>query len=85
MVYNTQNYCFFGLCSSSSIPKSRKDIPETGCFHRQVKGETSTLSKGQKQDRCLPLNLRTEIDPVSETLCFLVFRILDDGQTLKSQ
>jgi hypothetical protein len=27
------------------------------------------------------LDLRTEIHPVSETLCFPVFRILDDGQS----
>jgi hypothetical protein len=27
------------------------------------------------------LHLRTETDPVSETSCFLVFRIQDDGQS----
>jgi hypothetical protein len=30
-------------------------------------------------------DLRTDTDPVSETLCFLVFRIPDDGQGPKSQ
>jgi hypothetical protein len=30
--------------------------------------------------RCLP-HLRKETDPVSETLCSLVFRLLDDGQS----
>jgi hypothetical protein len=29
----------------------------------------------------LPPHLRTEPDPVSETLCFLVSRIPDDGQS----
>jgi hypothetical protein len=28
-------------------------------------------------------DLRTETDPVSETLCSLIFRILDDGQSPK--
>jgi hypothetical protein len=28
-------------------------------------------------------HLNTDTDPVSETLCFLVFRILDDGQVQK--
>jgi hypothetical protein len=37
-------------------------------------------SKGTQQCRCLLPHLRTETDPVSETLCFLVFKIPDDGQ-----
>jgi hypothetical protein len=32
-----------------------------------------------------PAHLRTETDPVSETLCFLVSRIPDDGQSAKPQ
>jgi hypothetical protein len=32
-----------------------------------------------------PPHLRTETEPVSETLCILVSRILDDGQSLKTQ
>jgi hypothetical protein len=28
-----------------------------------------------RKSRCLPLHLRTETDPFSETLCFLVFRL----------
>jgi hypothetical protein len=31
------------------------------------------------------IHLRTETDPVSETLCSLVFRIPDDGQNPKTQ
>jgi hypothetical protein len=34
---------------------------------------------------CLPPHLRTETNPVSETLCFIVSRILDDGQSPKTQ
>jgi hypothetical protein len=29
-------------------------------------------------------DLRTETNPVSETLCYLVFRIPDDGQSPKT-
>jgi hypothetical protein len=31
------------------------------------------------------LHLKTETDPVSETLCFLVFRIPDDGKKKKTE
>jgi hypothetical protein len=39
-----------------------------------------------QQSRCLhPLHLRTETDPLSETLCSLVFFIIpDDGQSRKA-
>jgi hypothetical protein len=30
-------------------------------------------------------HLRTETDAVSETLCFLVFKILDNGQSEQTQ
>jgi hypothetical protein len=39
---------------------------------------------GTQQSRCLPTHLRTETNPVSETLYSLVFRIPDDGQSPKS-
>jgi hypothetical protein len=32
-----------------------------------------------------PPHLRKKTDPVSETLCILVFRILDNGESLKTQ
>jgi hypothetical protein len=38
-----------------------------------------------QQGRCLPSHLRMETDPVSKTLCSIVFRILDDGQISKTQ
>jgi hypothetical protein len=41
--------------------------------------------KGIQQSRChSPLHLRTETGPVSDTLCFLVSRIPDDGKSPKS-
>jgi hypothetical protein len=44
------------------------------------------LSKGPNRVGVSPLpHLRTETDPVSETLCFLVSRILDNGQSPKPQ
>jgi hypothetical protein len=41
------------------------------------------LSKGP--NGVSPPHVRTETDPVSETLCFIGFRILDDGQSPKTQ
>jgi hypothetical protein len=42
---------------------------------------------GAQLCRCLipPLYLRTETDPVSETSCFLVSRIPDDGKVQKKK
>jgi hypothetical protein len=42
-----------------------------------------TLSKGPNKVAVSP-HLRTETDPVSETLCFPVFRIPGNGQSLKT-
>jgi hypothetical protein len=49
--------------------------------------ERANLNHWNQQSSCLPLlHLRTETDPVSETLCPLVFfRIPDDGQSPKTQ
>jgi hypothetical protein len=71
-----QNYWVFGLCPSSGILKTRKHsitpVTEVSSFY------------GTQQSRCLPPHLRTEKGPFSETLCFLVSRILDDGQIRKA-
>jgi hypothetical protein len=42
------------------------------------------LTSWSQHNRCLSINLRTETDKVSETLCFLVLRISDDGPSLKT-
>jgi hypothetical protein len=42
-------------------------------------------NKGTQQSWCLPPHLTMKTDPVSETLCFLVFRTPEDGQRPKSQ
>jgi hypothetical protein len=39
--------------------------------------------KGTQQNSCLSLHLRMETDPVSKTLCSLVYRIMDDNQAPK--
>jgi hypothetical protein len=71
MVYTTQNYWIFGLLPSSGILANKKyDVSETGY--------DSVL-------RCLPVHLRTERDPVSETSFFLLSGILDDGKSPKTQ
>jgi hypothetical protein len=52
------------------------------CFRPQVRGETPTQLGPLG---VFPLrHLRTETDPVSETLCFLVSRIQEVGQSKKS-
>jgi hypothetical protein len=72
MVYNIQNYWVFGLCPSSSILETRKhNVSETG--------SRLALSKEPKRVGISTPHLRTETDPVSETFCFLVSRIPDDG------
>jgi hypothetical protein len=43
------------------------------------------LSKGANRVGVFPPHLRTETDPVSKTLCFLVSEIQDDGQSPKTQ
>jgi hypothetical protein len=74
MVYNTQNYWVFGLCSSSGILKPRTQRFENWIYFRpQVRGHQT------QQSRCPPPHLRTETDSVSESLCALGFRIPDDG------
>jgi hypothetical protein len=68
MVYNTQNYWVFGLCSSSGIVETRKhNIWETRRTELKL-----ALSKGPKRVGVSPLHLRMETDPVSETL-FSIF------------
>jgi hypothetical protein len=43
------------------------------------------LSKGPNRVGVSPPHLRTETDPVSETMCFLAFRISDDEQSPETQ
>jgi hypothetical protein len=72
MVYVTQNYWRSELCPSSCILETRKH--NVHCLRL-------ALSKGQNRVGVSTSHLRTETDTVSETLCFLVTRIPDDGQS----
>jgi hypothetical protein len=64
-------------------------------FHPQVKGESPTLmgplegadlNHWTQQNRCLSPHLMMETDPVSETLCSVVwFRMPVDGHSPKTQ
>jgi hypothetical protein len=95
MVDNTENYWAFGLCPSSDILETREhNVLETGSLSVLRRGgKTPTLlgpleraiSKGRNRVGVFPPRLRTETDPVSETLCFLVFRISDDERSPKTQ
>jgi hypothetical protein len=67
VVYITQNDRVSGHCQSSRILNIRKhNVLETGSVSILRRGEGDAL--------------RAETDPFSEMLCFLVFRILEDGQ-----
>jgi hypothetical protein len=90
MVYNTQNYWVFAFCPSD-ILETRKRFRNRICSRPQVRGGRHlsvglALSKVPNRGGIIPPphhhhHQRTETDPVSETLCFLVSRILDDGQS----
>jgi hypothetical protein len=83
MVCNNKNNWDFRLCPPLSILKPREhNVSQTGAVPSSGEGAVQwlklTLSEG------LPSHLRTEKDPVSETFCSLVFKILDDGQSKKN-
>jgi hypothetical protein len=78
MLYSTQNYLIFGPCPSSGILETRKhNVSETGL--------RLCISKRPNRVGVFLRHLQMETDPVSETLCFLVSRTLDDGQSAKRQ
>jgi hypothetical protein len=72
MVYNTQNYWVSGLCPSSAVLNARKHNADPVI-------EVGSFSKGSQQSRFHP--------PLHSfrNLCFLVFRIPDDGQSPETQ
>jgi hypothetical protein len=81
MLCNTQNYWVFGLCPSSGIPETREQLFGNWiCFRPHVRGEIRALLRPLER-----ANLRTETDPVSETLCCLLSRLPDDRQSLQTQ
>jgi hypothetical protein len=78
-----QNHWVSGLCAVSLIPNTRKHNvsgTESISVLRREGGDTSTLLGSLER---VNLNHWPETDPVSETLCFLVFGIPDDGQVQK--
>jgi hypothetical protein len=73
---------FFFTFPSSGILETRKhDVSETGSVSvlRRKGGEDTQLGPLERA----PFHLRTETDPVSETSCFLVSRIPDNGKVQK--
>jgi hypothetical protein len=76
---------FWTFCQSSGILKTREhNISIRKLDLLPSSGLRLATSKTQQRRRLL-LHLRAETDPVSETLCSLVFRILEDGQNPKMQ
>jgi hypothetical protein len=92
-----QNYWVLELCPSSGILKNTT-FRNLDVFPFSGEGET-VCCVSQKEQRLrvalsnesngivisLPPHLRTETDPDSETLCFLVFRLPEDGHIPKTQ
>jgi hypothetical protein len=75
---DVQNYWAFRLCPSSNIIKSRKhNISEIGSV--SVLGEGEMPAVLGLLERANLNHLRMESDPVSKTLCFLAFRVPDNG------
>jgi hypothetical protein len=72
-----------------------KYVSEIGSVYVFTRGEGDTYSAGSlrsieftgpgTQQNVFLLNLRTETDSVSETLCFIEFRNPDDGQSPEAQ
>jgi hypothetical protein len=81
---------FFFTFPSSGILETRKhDVSETGSVSvLRWKGGEDTYSVGPlwkaNLNHWTPFHLRIETDPVSETSCFLVSRIPDDGKVKKN-
>jgi hypothetical protein len=80
--YNTLNYWVFGLLPSSGIVETRKKLLGNWISFQWLR---LALSKGPNGVGVFAPHLRTETDPFSETSCFLVSRIPDDGQSPKTQ
>jgi hypothetical protein len=91
MVYDAQNYWDSGLCPSSGILNTRKhNLPEIRSvfLFRSEEGDiysSGFLRKSYPQSLTHSFHLRMERVTVSETLCFLVFRIAADGQSPELQ
>jgi hypothetical protein len=78
MVYNTQNRWVPGVCPSSGIQWLTLALSKG--TNREVQSLRLALSKGPNRvGASLSPRLRMETDPVSEELCFLDFRIPNDG------
>jgi hypothetical protein len=77
-------YCIFSCYLYSKKPCLRYLY---GCSYNDVGCTVIEVSSfyGTQQSRCLSYHLRMEADPVSETLCSLVFRIPDNGPSPKTQ
>jgi hypothetical protein len=83
IMINTQNYWVLGPTLSSGILKSREHkVSEIGYVSILTWGDTHTVLG--PLERTNLKQWRTQTDPVSETLCYLGFRISDDGHYPKT-
>jgi hypothetical protein len=84
---DTQNYWGSRLCPTSGILKTRNTFRKLGLFPSSCDGGEDTYFVGSLRRANLTLshNLMTDTDPAAETVCFLVGRIPDDGQSPEPQ
>jgi hypothetical protein len=68
---------------------TRRNIPEDGILHRihNVSEARSVSAHRSWEDKTYPAGspMKKYSDPLSETSCFIVFRIPDNGQSPKSE
>jgi hypothetical protein len=85
-IYITQNYWFSGLYPSSGILNTIKHIVSETGFKRCVFWylELRTMDKVQKpsNSQCYKIH---HFGNWAQTICFLVFRIQEDGQSPDTQ
>jgi hypothetical protein len=72
----SQFYCIF-FCYFPLIKPGLRHLYSCPVF------QVSSFKGPNRVGACLPTHLRTETDPVCETLCSLGFTISDDGQVQK--
>jgi hypothetical protein len=81
IVYNTQNYWDSRLSPLSGILYAREHNLFRNWISFCPQWLRFALPKGPNKIGVSSSHLKAETDPISETVCFLVFRIPDDGQS----
>jgi hypothetical protein len=85
MAYNTQNHWVFGLYSSSGILRILKQLfGKWNCFCPQMRGGRHLALSKRSNGLEFP-SPEDELNGFSKMLCFLVFRIPENGRSSKTK